>query len=195
MRASDTDDLERAQAQSNARVSEFLASLDPAIDRRDDLIASSLARENSSARSKLGKIYALLGDVGKAAAPYVACEKGCAGCCKMNVSISVIEAERLAAVTGRAMEPLQHPVSHDEAHFSGVDCPFLVNEACSVYEARPYACRAHFSFDSTAYWCQPERAHAGEMGQLELGGAKQAYMNIVMRSSLHGFADIRDFFP
>lgn len=189
------DDLERARATSNARVSEFLANLDPAIDRRDDLIASSLERENSSARSKLGKVYALLGDVSKAAAPYVACDKGCSGCCKMNVSITVHEAERLASASGRTMARVTRPVVHEEARFAGVNCPFLVNDECSVYEARPYACRAHFSFDDTAYWCQPERAYAGKMGLLGLGGAKQAYVNIAMRSQLRGFADIRDFFP
>lgn len=189
------DDLARAQAHSKARVSEFLARLDPAIDQRDDVIASTLARENSSARSKLGKVYALLSDVSEAAEKFVACGKGCSSCCKMNVSVTSIEAERLAALTGRAMARVAYPIVHEQARFAGIPCPFLVNEECSVYDARPYACRAHFSFDDTAYWCHPDRAYVGGMGQLELGGAKEAYLHIAGRSSLRGFSDIRDFFP
>lgn len=189
------DDLARAQARSKARVSEFLAKLDPAIDRRDDVIASTIALENSSVRSKLGKVYALLSEVSQAADGFVACGKGCSSCCKMNVSVTSIEAERLASLTGRAMARVQHPVAHAQARFAGVPCPFLVNEECSVYEARPYACRAHFSFDDTAFWCHPDRAYVGGMGQLELGGAKEAYLHIAGCSSLRGFADIRDFFP
>jgi len=195
MNNDDGQDFEIAKATSKARLADFLSVLDPAIDKRDDILGSTLLNENSSARSKLGKIYALLNDVGEAATRFVACGKGCAGCCKMNVSITSIEAERLAVVTGRKMARLHQPIAHVEDRFAGVPCPFLVDEACSVYEARPYACRAHFSFDTTAYWCQPERAYVGGMGQLTLGGATQAYVGIAERSSVGGFADIRDFFP
>ena len=73
-------------------------------------------------------------------------------------------------------------------------CPFLVQDSCSVYEARPFACRAHFSFDTSAYWCQPERAFDEDMPMMEMGGAKKAYTNIAVSSPLGGLADIRDFF-
>lgn len=64
-----------------------------------------------------------------------------------------------------------------------------------LYEHRPFACGAHYSFDDTAYWCHPDRSNAAEFSLLESGGAKQAYQEIVMKSRLGGFADIRDFFP
>jgi len=188
-------DLEQARVRSKARVADFLRALDPVIDQRDDRIATDLAHENSSSRTKLRKIYALLGDVSKAAASHVPCGKGCSACCKMNISITSLEAERLAAVTGRRMVGLRHSVVQPEKKFSGVPCPFLVDDECSVYEDRPYACRAHFSFDVTSYWCQPERAYEGGMGQLGLGGANKAYLDIATGTSMRGFADIRDFFP
>ncbi|WP_431110171.1 YkgJ family cysteine cluster protein [Variovorax paradoxus] len=195
MNVDKNQDLEASKARSKARVADFLDSLDPAIDRRDDAIASELANENSSARNKLRKIYALLSDVGVAVAPFVACRKGCSGCCKMNISLTSIEAERLAAASGRLMAHPYRTIFHREDKFAGVPCPFLVDDECSVYEARPYACRAHYSFDVSSYWCQPERAYEGEMAQLELGGAKKAYVDIALRTSIRGFADIRDFFP
>lgn len=165
------------------------------LDARDDAIAERLRRENSSAKSKLGKIYTLMADLSHAVSPYVACGKGCSDCCKMNVSISDIEAERLSMISRKPMAVVKQPVLHSLEDFSGIPCPFLVNDACSVYDARPYACRAHFSFDTSAYWCHPERSNVGDMSLLQMGGARQAYDDVVVGSRLQGFADIRDFFP
>jgi len=190
-----TPDFEEAQSRSRSRFSEFLASIPKDLNARDDVIAQQLRRDNSSAKSKLGKIYSLMTEVSQAITPYVACGKGCSDCCKMNVSISIIEAERLSAVSKKLMAIVKHPVRHPDEVFVGVPCPFLVDDACSVYEARPYACRSHYSFDTSAYWCHPARANEGEMSLLHMGGARQAYDEIVVSSRLRGFADIRDFFP
>lgn len=187
--------FEEAKARSRSRLTEFISAMPKDMDVRDDVIAGQLRRDNSSAKSKLGKIYALMAEVSQAVQPYIACGKGCSDCCKMNVSISIIEAERLSTVTRKPMAVVKHPVRHSEGEFSGVPCPFLVDDVCSVYEVRPYACRAHYSFDTSAYWCHPERSCKGEMSLLQMGGARQAYDDIVTSSRLRGFADIRDFFP
>ena len=190
-----SSNFEEAKARSRSRLTEFLSAMPKDLDVRDDVIAQQLRCDNSSAKSKLGKIYSLIAEVSQAVQPYVACGKGCSDCCKMNVSISLMEAERLAAVSRKSMAVVNHPVRHSDDRFSGVPCPFLVEDACSVYEARPYACRAHYSFDTSAYWCHPERSYEGEMSLLKMGGTWQAYEEIVLNSRLRGFADIRDFFP
>ena len=136
-------DFDQSKRRSHERLTAFLENLPSGLNLRDDQIAGQLRRENASAKSKLGKIYALMAEVGSAAEPFVACGKGCSACCKMNVSISVIEAERLSVVSGRRMAALQRPIRHPEERYAGEACPFLVDDACSVYEARPYACRAH----------------------------------------------------
>lgn len=191
----DATEFERAKERSRARLTAFLATLAPNLNARDDHIAGQLGRDNASAKSKLGKIYALMAEVGDAVAPFVACGKGCSACCKMNVSISAIEAERLSAASGRRMVNVAQPIRHSEDRFAGVTCPFLVNDECSVYDTRPYACRAHYSFDTNAHWCQPDRAYVEGMSLLQMGGARQAYNDIVVGSRMGGFADIRDFFP
>jgi Fe-S-cluster containining protein len=189
------EQLAHARKTSMDRAAALVASIAPDLNARDDRIAAELARENASAKAKLGKLYRLAAEFAQAAVPFVPCSKGCAGCCKMNVSITSIEAQRLAAVSGKTMVDVRSPVTHSEAEFSGIPCPFLVDEVCSVYEVRPYACRAHFSFDVSSYWCQPERAYEDGMGVVELGGAKRAYVEIATKSPMGGFADIRDFFP
>lgn len=192
---SGADSLQAAQARSKEKLLAFLAVIPKELDQRDDNIAETLRRENTSGKVKLGKIYSLLSDVSREVAPHVACAKGCSDCCKMNVSISIIEAERLSSVCGRKMASVNRPIRHSTDEFNGIPCPFLQNNACLVYEHRPYACRAHYSFDDTAYWCHPSRSNAAEFSLLESGGAKQAYQEVVMKSRLGGFADIRDFFP
>lgn len=191
----DSKNLEQAQERSRSRLNAFMSILPKELDARDDAITDILRRENASAKSKLGKIYSLMSEVNQHLGPYVACGKGCSDCCKMNISISVVEAERLAAASGKQMAAVERPMQHVKDKFIGRPCPFLVDNACSVYEVRPYACRAHYSFDTNAYWCHPERANYGEMTHLEMGGVRKAYDEIVVKSRLHGFADIRDFFP
>jgi|SRR5882672_598107 len=187
-------DLKRAQEISHARAASYIAALDPDINARDDRIAVELAHENASAKAKLGKIYRLLADADKAVKTFIACSRGCSSCCKMNVSITSVEAERLAALSGRRMARVVAPIKHSEARFAGVPCPFLRDDACSVYDSRPYACRAHYSFDVTAYWCHPSRAFRGGMGMVNFRGTQDAY-EAIARDSLGGLADIRDFFP
>ena len=70
----------------------------------------------------------------------VACRRGCAFCCYVDVDVTPLEAIRLArraAGAGAAQpEPRRAP------------CPLLVDGACSQYERRPLACRAVFSPDA-----------------------------------------------
>lgn len=191
----DVLDLARGRAVSRVRAAAYMAATPTELNARDDNIVAELTIDNSSAKSKLGKLYRLLADASEVAKPFVACQNGCSACCKMNVDVTSVEAERLALVSGKRMARVTAPIKHREDEFSGVACPLLVNDSCSVYEARPFACRAHHSFDTSSYWCQPERAYAGEMGMATLGGAKLAYGVLAGKTSLRGFADIRDFFP
>ena len=95
---------------------------------------------NASAQSKLGRIYALVDELSAYRAPYVACKQGCSDCCRMNVQISNLEAERIAAATGHRPRTLVRSVKHDNGKFAGEACPFLDGNACSIYEHRPYVC-------------------------------------------------------
>lgn len=184
-----------AVAASKARASSFIASIPQELTDREDLIGEEILRENSSAKSKLGKLYRLVEELGVAAKPFIACGKGCSACCRMNVNISSMEAERLAQFSGKSINRVGHNIYHETSRFAGVACPFLIENTCSVYEIRPYACRAHVSFDTTAYWCEPERAYEEGMGMVSFDGAKSAYLEVLAKVPNSRFADIRDFFP
>lgn len=91
----------------------------------------------------------------------VACKTGCAMCCYQHVFVSASEAIRLALFirdvgldTSRlaSFAILFSEMDHDTRYRQAHACPFLSNDACSVYAARPQACRGHASL--SRYACQ-----------------------------------------
>ena len=91
----------------------------------------------------------------------VECRKGCAFCCHLNVTATALEAMHIAAILrmgGRA--DLERSVSAASEVLSGLDpgsrlarkspCPLLVQGACSIYQARPIACRTLLSLSARA---------------------------------------------
>ena len=140
-------------------------------------------------------------------APVAACRKGCNHCCRMPVTISHIEAELITRATGRKravpgvsvkLQDLQDTDDLASAKASlqtakiGTPCPFLVDEVCSIYSARPLACRLLLSLDDDDLLCQ----HADD------GPASVPYVDVrkfqavaLAAQPSAELADIREFFP
>ncbi len=186
---------EEARAEALRRRDLFVASVSKELQQEEDAIARTVELLNSGARPKLRKVYALVDRLVEAADSFTACKRGCSACCHMTVNITEAEAQIIEEHTGRRYKRLTAPIRHPDGKFSGVPCPFLVEDTCSIYSARPFACRHHMSFNLDAYWCAPERAHLAEMPFVAFGGAQQAY-SIVTRLHTGGmYGDIRDYFP
>jgi len=78
----------------------------------------------------------------------LACHRGCAACCRTHTSIPVTPIE-LVGISWHVTEKIEGSTrkklqSQLQKHQSGEACPFLVDNVCSIYEFRPYACR-HFN--------------------------------------------------
>ena len=187
--------LEASTRRAEARREALMQSLPKDFQQREDHLPARLRAENASAQSKLGRIYALVDEFSALRASHVACGKGCSDCCRMNVQISNVEATRIERGTGHRARFLASTVTHDNAKFAGVPCPFLHEGVCSIYEHRPYVCRNHASFDIDAYWCDPVRMQSIEVPRIEMSGAKEALLDVLKRSKQAVLADIRDFFP
>ncbi len=89
-----------------------------------------------------------------------ACTRGCNYCCHQRVEVRPYEAFVLAEHIRMRMSPAQQadvkaklvanrariaplaPLQHTQA---GIPCAMLVDGICSVYEARPAACRKYYS--------------------------------------------------
>ena len=85
-----------------------------------------------------------------------ACAKGCSYCCSLEVNSYPQETFRIAReLSGRAdVQAVVAKLSeHAERNPPGTDrlqrepCPLLVDQACSIYDVRPLACRKCVSLD------------------------------------------------
>jgi len=130
--------------------------------------------------------------------PSTPCKKGCAACCRIALPITVSEARILSRASGKRMRwwvrllsprEAQAKMVENTAKYKGVACPFLVNEECSVYEARPIQCRTHHVLEADASRCDPHAdAEVGKYDMLWIEDAAAALMGE------ERFADIREFF-
>lgn len=97
-------------------------------------------------------------------APVVACRKGCAHCCHNFVSASPADIFRVARyIRENHIADIEEKLARihasedntrkigQQARFEGRQpCALLVDGACSVYKARPMACRGWASMDAEA---------------------------------------------
>lgn len=104
----------------------------------------------------------VLDECGKTVLP-LACRAGCAWCCYLQVSVTAPEAvlvaeylrqslsaEALAAVTARVvgLDAVTRGMTPQERIELRRPCALLVDNRCSVYEARPIMCRGWNSVDA-----------------------------------------------
>ena len=86
--------------------------------------------------------------------PYIKCKKGCAECCKNAMfPYSALEMRYLMEGLMKLDSEIQDKISlkikailEEKKKFNGkkfhYDCPFLIDDVCSVYEYRGILCRA-----------------------------------------------------
>lgn len=105
------------------------------------------------------------------AATEVQCRAGCSFCCHQNVDVTIPEAILVALQLGNEADLRRDAVlaaadafrdlDDDTRVATGKPCPLLVDNRCSVYNARPITCRSHTS---------PEAARCQQaMASLEAG--------------------------
>lgn len=115
----------------------------------------------------------------------LSCFKGCSRCCSLFIGASVQEAEAIVYHLYQNEDKLQHfldayPVWRERVRAAGdlfrkpaagdknknigdlaayaksnIPCPFLDNDACSIYEVRPFVC-AGLIVTTPPEWCDPK---------------------------------------
>jgi Fe-S-cluster containining protein len=102
--------------------------------------------------------------IGRAEGPRVACGRGCASCCSLNVGTLAIEGAVVAGFLRRSLPPGEVAAVaarldrfHGSARWlddhervrGGFRCPFLdARRACRIHPVRPFACRSVTSLDA-----------------------------------------------
>ena len=79
---------------------------------------------------------------------HLQCGAGCSGCCHHHLSVFAVEAaalqdaiQALPEATRNCLRQQAQDIKEQEARGETVACPMLVDNLCSVYEARPLICR------------------------------------------------------
>jgi hypothetical protein len=88
----------------------------------------------------------------------IQCRDGCSFCCHQNVDVTIPEAILVTLRLANDHDPRRDAVLEAAELFKDLDddariatgrpCPLLVDRRCSVYEARPLACRSFTSPDA-----------------------------------------------
>ena len=71
-----------------------------------------------------------------------ACASGCGICCTLT-SVTCLEAAIIADFSRKNKPPPQHAVPGAATPGPEGSCPFLMDNRCSIYPARPLICRTH----------------------------------------------------
>lgn len=202
----------RTSTDLQARSQRIQAEMDPdAFDRM--MTAASRAKSGGQRVLWLHRAADVVaGAVSRAKAS--ACTKGCDHCCHIPVTVSRAEAVHLAAVSGKRMATAPaHAVRVSQEleqlqgdgllegtgrgrweHHIGEACPFLSHGECTVWAARPLACRYYYSIDKDNLLCHllPDK-QAVEVPQLNVLAFTVMSWGILGLSQ--DAADIRDWFP
>ncbi|WP_218918489.1 YkgJ family cysteine cluster protein [Pseudomonas alkylphenolica] len=149
-----------------------------------------LQNKSESKFDKIRRIYDFLNLYNNFARTFTVCGKGCSACCKVDVSITKLEAIYIEKNTGRVARRTK---KHTRKHKSS--CPFLVDNNCSVYDYRPFNCRTLYTLDDPKY-CETKESHQlyGASGG---AGIKMIYVLKEFSEYMNGnngTADIRDYF-
>lgn len=122
----------------------------------------------------------------------VACQKGCAHCCHIPVSLGEAEAQVIGAALGQKPLPASVHAAHDPELVIGTPCSFLAaDQSCSIYSVRPSICRAHLSVDEDDLLCRLIEGVA-----VPVPYANATFVKALTHQATGPFfADIRQWFP
>lgn len=171
-----------------------------------DVGAPRLIHSNAPYRTKYIKLRELTDHAAALVAPQTPCKKGCSACCYQAVPISLNEARIIEGATGHrysreaktlvpaidTMETIARFNANCEARLHDpTPCPFLVDDACSIYEVRPIPCRSHQVLHPDASRCKLNGKPLAQV-KYDLTWTDDVAATIGIEDR---WADIREFFP
>lgn len=163
-------------------------------DEAERIFSIDVNRQDLNLFQKLEIVYGLIERFNEFVATFAVCQKGCNHCCKIDVSVSRLEAEYISVNADATID------FGDKKTFShNSSCTFLGDDgACKVYNFRPFNCRAFHTLDDPKY-CADGSAHQ-VYGAAGLGYGVGIYQSAAAwLAHVHSYRklnsrDIRDWF-
>lgn len=181
---------ETDQAQAQHTVEIIAANIPADLIRREAALVSTIFKHHGNAYSKLTRLYAFMDEILSHFSEHASCQKGCSNCCSLQelalMEIEVLYIEKLAKKKRLVKPRPRHEITDKP-------CPFLIEDACSIYPYRPYVCRKHISF-APAHWCRPETRDTAEFPLLRFEKIEEAFSVILAETGKMKVRDIREVF-
>lgn len=186
----DENQLEVAQQNALATRERITRQFPDNLAKREAQLLERLQKVKGDSFKKLKVLYAFIDELYAFINKFTPCKAGCSDCCHHPVNVSELEIQYIEKATGikRAAEAL----SFDPAE--NLPCPLLKNNACSIYEYRPFVCRTHVSLCQTAIWCHSDKCHQAKLPMLRFSEVEKAHKRLLRDSNLSATQDIRQVF-
>jgi len=137
----------------------------PNVKARTDKLVAIINKDHLPPLKKLEHIYKYFDEDSEFFKPYISCSKGCDHCCHYDVQITELEAKYITKKTGIKHKNINEKIKN----FAPQPCVFLSEKGeCSIYEARPIACRAFMALGPS------NLCEGGDKWQVQLGNAEFA---------------------
>ncbi|PLW67803.1 YkgJ family cysteine cluster protein [Pseudohalioglobus lutimaris] len=180
--------LKQDRRLAKRQINRMTKALPQPLADKEERIPETLKHAESAPLEKLRHLYALFDELSEHTSRFTACGSGCGDCCRKPVSLSELEIAYIEAETGVTR-------STTLIVREGVgDCPFLKDQRCTIYHARPFVCRRHATYSSDNYWCHPDRCNEVEIGLVKFSGMETAMRNLRTIAGAARIFDIRDVF-
>ena len=134
---------------------------------------------------KLEKIYEFLDLYNKFVATFSVCHNGCSACCKNEVQITKLEAQFIQDNT-------EYLISNNYFN-KNWDCPFLINDSCTIYNVRPFSCRTMHTLDDPKY-CETNEEHKLYGAYFGRGVPMYEQLAAIIKTISPDIKDIRFYF-
>jgi Fe-S-cluster containining protein len=168
---------------------------------RLDLVKMVYKADYTPSYNSLGELWEIRDAIVDVMKRHSCCREGCSWCCRMAVGITSLDAELIAKHTGIQPKTVVMDVNglfkdRDEQikKYMNVPCPFLRNGRCSIYEARPSACRTHFNVSKFPEVCNLEEFKLRDVPNIDLSilWVAEALICYKLEATM---GDIRAYFP
>lgn len=145
---------------------------------------------------KLKAVFKFLDEYNAFVATFSVCQKGCSHCCKIDVSVSRLEAEYISQKSGATLNQ-----GNNVTHGHGDPCTFLGKDgACEIYSFRPFNCRTFHTLDDPKYCVDGITSHQ-VYGVSTMGYGSLILLSLASWLKLFhdennlAYRDVRDWFP
>lgn len=182
--------LPQAQRYADEAMRKINAKMPPAFLKKGNERMKKILSGKMGYRKAMLELWSLVDQYGALAAPHAACRSSCTHCCHIPVALSPGEARLIGDMIGRTPSFVEPSITLKDRR-SGNPCTFLKDGRCSIYAARPMACRAHYNMDSDPLLCELIDGVSVPVFYLNVSSFQQACAVL----NPDGLADIRAFFP